>query len=413
MGKLIINYKGEFDRDYVENDGVMPLSVKAPPIKPTTWHYLCSDPMYIIDSCHMYNTSKTARYNVFDPNDENYYYEGIMHGIPGTNELMVNINDVVSNWVTHNNFDITRNGAFDNNNIIRNIGFNYIEDYNDAPLKSIKTFIICDGYSDKQFEATKSYTFNREFLLQRTDYPYAFSHAREITKNSKVILFLRGYSVVNVIAYDKNKNRLGHYKLADECGLYYVNNVQNILSTINNPNVAYFFITEEITSDDELVYGYMFKINEDLKPRYILYYVTPEGSIDYIYSNPTSKIESKFINVDYKHETWRYVDGTVVDSTAYFENKRFQSTSEDTFIFNTYFLKDKLETELQYYEIRCDYDRIKNAVNSTYAWIYDTEANLYYSVLPVDTSLPEKRNKYDKRISYQLKFKKSKDFSRR
>ena len=52
-------------------------------------------------------------------------------------------------------------------------------------------------------------------------------------------------------------------------------------------------------------------------------------------------------------------------------------------------------------------------MSSTYAWLYDRSEGIYYAVLPTDTSYTEKRNKYDKRIFYQIKVKKSQTFVRR
>ena len=136
---------------------------------------------------------------------------------------------------------------------------------------------------------------------------------------------------------------------------------------------------------------------------------SPEGSIDYLYGNPSSKLQSKFTNTDFKTEDWIYEENTIKSLPSKFSNKRFQSITEDTFIFNTYFLKDAQQSK----NVRSDVERIKNILSSTNAWIFDTTDNEYYAVLPTDTSFEEKRDKYNTRIYYQLKFKKSKDFTRR
>lgn len=398
---LIIDTKG--NKRYANNESNSVF--KAPPVRPPEpLCYAASDNIYLTTELDALNSDKVAYFTLYDPENDNYFYDGTLNLYPKSNYFITDISDIVNNWVSHNSFNVNGDGTSPAGTLIKKITYKitqYLDD--DTNIEIEDNFYILDSYVDEKDIIETYYTFNSEYSKIDINNPSYFNPGdlRDITINTKICLFMQNANKISMSVYNKRGLLIGTKQIEGTVALYYQKTIIELLA-IHFTELCYEDVGH-IYFYDEYGYGYKFNLIDNYNIKYIIYYITPEGACDYILCNRNSTKGSTVKSTEYTKNYKSFNGTTMVGDTTTFQNTRFASSVEDTYTLKTTLLKDSNSTKGRI----SDTQRVKNMIESTSVWVYEVENEQYYAVIPTDTSWTEKKFVTDKQFSYQLKFKKS------
>lgn len=135
--------------------------------------------------------------------------------------------------------------------------------------------------------------------------------------------------------------------------------------------------------------GHRFKVLEDCRSRFALYYVNKFGGLDYLLTSGKRYVES-----------WnpQRTDAKLYDNRGDrmdFQQTRVYQEIDHQFRLNTYWIEDEFA------------DRIDHLIYSPKVWIHDLDKNTVTSCLITDAGYNAKNQRQDNLISYRINVKES------
>ena len=357
---------------------------------------------YISDNIEcVVNYSNPATYKLYLSTDlVNSIYEGKVYPYPNTSYSIINLNEVIENYVSYDDIN------FDDNWSYINVTYKIIN----SMRKSFRLVVTTSTTTNYDFTVENSwrkigetlnggqYSMNYQNMFKKYEgggdayigHPIYLIYKASPKGNSSTDRYLRYQFVENGVdgasgnlTIRCNPNSLVLIRFT----------IEDYLITGNEDTVKFGYLESESQS-----YAYQYNII-NCRPKYVLYFINRLGGINYVHGNDSSKMNTSLEVVDVNTNYRRFSTNQMVGNQSSFGVDRTVVTSTDTYVIQTPILSDS------------QHKYIEDLYTSPKCWVYDQYK--YYSVLPTSQKYEAKLFKTDKLVNREIEVKKTINNKRR